>query len=721
MKKIISLVLLLSLCLGLFAGCDLTQFIPGNKPVEPASNLENAKSLVFNTYKPANKDEIPEKLMDFEVMTSVLVEGETFPVAWTVEITAGAADAVKIVDGSSDAFKKVDITEQPAEEVKFTLTATISDAEGNTATVSFNYMTPKYIAPSIGVIASPVAGTAYKFAMLQGKANKIYYLKGGMDGYYMATSDKEADAIDVYLEETTGGYYLYCMVEGAKTYINMVTSVDANDSTKIHVNGKYEATASTVYTYDATLKTVKTSINDAEYIFGTRNDKSYTTIGPVKADSEPFTCQFYGEGGETPDLGGDETPDTPNTPDQPANPNDAIANALAAADGTEVTLTGTISSIKEVWSEKHSNISVYLTNEYGSTILLYQMATKVAVGDVVTVTGKVGSYNGAKQIAKGATAQITGHSDDYNPVEMTITEALAAADGKNIIVTGTVVEIETAYDAANNRLSVYISDDAGNKLYLYRLSGNVELGQIIKVTGAMASHEEAKQVVAGTFEATGTHACAEFTTATCTEAAKCTFCNKVNGVALGHKDENKDHVCDNGCEEKQGTHIDLNGDTVCDYGCAEKIEAGEGATLVAKEYTYTFAEKIYSANATQELNGKKWTLAGEGGYWGYDNQNGKGQQFGSGGNPYKAMTFTSEAFNNVSKIVINTSGASGIEGTLTVSVGGTAVKTITLTKTATDYEINVDGLSGAIEFNYTQTSSKAIYIKSIAVNYAEYE
>ena len=43
-----------------------------------------------------------------------------------------------------------------------------------------------------------------------------------MDGYYMATTTNPAEAIYVYLEETEGGYYAYCYVDGQKTYINVL-------------------------------------------------------------------------------------------------------------------------------------------------------------------------------------------------------------------------------------------------------------------------------------------------------------------------------------------------------------------------------------------------------------------------------------------------------------------------------------------------------------------
>ena len=140
----------------------------------------------------------------------------------------------------------------------------------------------------LSVVTAPKAGVAYKFGMVQDNVDKkaVYYLKGGMSGYYMATSSSSSAAIDVYLEETTGGFYLYAMVNGQKLYINMVVS-------GTHVNGAYEATASTVYTYDSAAQTVIATVDGAPYWFGTRNDKSYTTVGPCKTEYEGFYCKFY--------------------------------------------------------------------------------------------------------------------------------------------------------------------------------------------------------------------------------------------------------------------------------------------------------------------------------------------------------------------------------------------------------------------------------------------
>ena len=115
----------------------------------------------------------------------------------------------------------------------------------------------------------------------------VYFLDGGMNGYYMTTTTDEEEAIWVYLEKTNGGYYLYALDEDdAKVYINMVVS-------GTHVNGVYEYTASTVYNYDWDLYTLVAEVNNDIYAFGTRNDKTYTTMGPVKVSYNGFHADLY--------------------------------------------------------------------------------------------------------------------------------------------------------------------------------------------------------------------------------------------------------------------------------------------------------------------------------------------------------------------------------------------------------------------------------------------
>lgn len=135
------------------------------------------------------------------------------------------------------------------------------------------------------------------------------------------------------------------------------------------------------------------------------------------------------------------------------------------------------------------------------------------------------------------------------------------------------------------------------------------------------------------------------------------------------------------------------------------------------QYSYDFTAKTISANGTIALGDANWTVSGDGGYWGYNDT--KGQQLGSGNNPYKTLTLSTDYFNdkNITKVTINTSGASSINATMDVTINGSSVGSQSLTSTATSYSFDVDSLFGVLAFNFTQTSSKAIYVKSIVVDY----
>ena len=138
----------------------------------------------------------------------------------------------------------------------------------------------------------------------------------------------------------------------------------------------------------------------------------------------------------------------------------------------------------------------------------------------------------------------------------------------------------------------------------------------------------------------------------------------------------------------------------------------------ADTYSYVFEEGVFKAAGTENLNGVDWTLETDAGYFGFDNQNGKGQQIGSSKKPATtAVLSTSGISGTITSIKVNTSGASDIVATLDVTVGGEAFgDQYTLVRDATDVEF-IGSATGEIKLNYTNSSSKAIYIKSIEVTY----
>lgn len=94
----------------------------------------------------------------------------------------------------------------------------------------------------------------------------------------------------------------------------------------------------------------------------------------------------------------------------------------------------------------------------------------------------------------------------------------------------------------------------------------------------------------------------------------------------------------------------------------------------------------------------------------------KAFNLGSGSNAAKTVTISTDELVNFNKIVINASTASKASATIEVLVNGVSIANKTLTTSATDYTFDLSEITtGTIEIKFTQTTSKALYIKSIAV------
>ena len=142
----------------------------------------------------------------------------------------------------------------------------------------------------------------------------------------------------------------------------------------------------------------------------------------------------------------------------------------------------------------------------------------------------------------------------------------------------------------------------------------------------------------------------------------------------------------------------------------------------AETYSHTFkSTDSWSSQIPQTvtLSSIEWTLDGtcsNGLYLG--NIDGtKGKQFGSGSKPFSELSLSTTGISGtITSITVNASTASGASATLSVTVGGTSFINRTLTTTATDYT-GTGSASGEVVISITQSTSKALYIKSISITF----
>jgi DNA/RNA endonuclease YhcR with UshA esterase domain len=563
----------------------------------------------------------------------------------------------------------------PSDETKnFMYTFTLADAGEAAGKITVPTETPDDpddpkdpVTPpaTLDAVTAPEAGVAYKLFLTQASVGKNLFAIGdtqNQEGKFVLTTETAADAPDFYVEAVDGGFKFYTTINDAKMYLHAKHTTE--DGEKYSKYLCYAETTDVVWTYDAEVNAWCTTIEGREYAMGTYG--TYTTFSisdkSFFEDEEKAKNQYPGqlvlkENAEnyvpdTPDDPGNTDTPTLNTPEEIVNaayalglgetlgtqtltgvvtevntayneqfknvtftivvgemtdkpiecfrvkgdaaatvkagdtvtvtgellnyasydkdtgefkyskvefnagatfvidvvadggddtPGDdtpaqeyTIVDALALEVGTKLIVSGTVTEFYRPWSDQYGNVSVYISDDAGNKLLCYNLTTKVEKGDIIKVTGEMGEYNGAKQVIN-ATVEITGKAEVDGPVEMSIADALAAEDGTSVIVTGTVTEIKYAWSDSSANMSVNITDDAGNTLYIYKLATKVVMGDVIKVTGDMATYKESRQIAAGATAVIVTaHTCTTFDDATCTAAKTCTVCGATEGDALGH-------------------------------------------------------------------------------------------------------------------------------------------------------------------------------------------
>lgn len=199
-------------------------------------------------------------------------------------------------------------------------------------------------------------GVAYKFVIDQTTLGKKYFFTGTMSTYYGASSENAADAVNVYLEETTGGYNLYFMSGNVKKYIVIVLN-------GTHYNFTISDSTSSVWTFDTTYYTLTTETNGVKVYMGTYD--TYTTFGGSEYEkhiASSFPARFYPENTTGGSTGGDNNQGSGNQGGNSGGvelPSDAAAVILF----NDIANRIEYSTSKQVWSQN----GITVTNDKASS------------------------------------------------------------------------------------------------------------------------------------------------------------------------------------------------------------------------------------------------------------------------------------------------------------------------------------------------------------------
>ena len=185
MKKIIALLLAITLCVGLFAGCS-------DDKQKGTSDLTKAKEYLYSLYV----DKSTVTATDLEYPARVKGGNTFFDVQWTVEIVSGSGE-IKVVESENSGFIVVDVPEEPVEDIVYKLTATIKDGK-KSEKLTYEYTVPKF---RVATFEEYVAAAAGDSVVTQGVITGL--ISKSLGASYNC----------IYYQDADGGYYAYGMAE----------------------------------------------------------------------------------------------------------------------------------------------------------------------------------------------------------------------------------------------------------------------------------------------------------------------------------------------------------------------------------------------------------------------------------------------------------------------------------------------------------------------------
>ena len=358
MKKIISIALLLALCLSLFAGCDLSQYIPGLNNGE--DGLEKAKQYLNNYFQGSDA----KTATDYQVPGIILIDGVTYNVEWTTDVEA------IVVTRLENNMVQIDLPELASEKVDYVLTATVSDADGKTITYSVNREIPK--SDSVGKNDEQIVEEAYTLPS--------YNSYDKTSGQY---KDKDGNVIEgtVVLEGVTvTGVVKSIRIPYDAGYNNITVIIQVGDLAdkpidcyRLTGDGIADLAPGDTVTIQGTLANYQGTVQFAAASVAMAIEK-----GPE------VTC--------------------------PTTPAEILTAAKALEEGWSLpyksTMTGVVTEITSAYAANYMNLTCNIEVD-GNKIICYrllgELGANLKVGDTITVTGYLMNYKGDLEYGQGCT------------------------------------------------------------------------------------------------------------------------------------------------------------------------------------------------------------------------------------------------------------------------------------------------------------------------------
>ena len=542
MKKIFSLLLIAAMSISCFAACgdeNEANVTPTPEPTKTVATQTPTPTPVSDTGVTAAKDYLntmyassdgsaTATASDYTVVGVVKIDGVTYNVTWSVDVTKG------VTVGTMDSKKMVtiDVDEKTTTQIDYNLTATVSDANGNSKSVSFAHFVPAYKELTWAEYAAAADDTTV-------------VVNGTITGIIAKSKGNSSNCI--YFQDSDGGYYIYNLSQDPVSDLGLAIGMTIRATgTRDTYSGTYEITGASVEIVDSTIKTVAAtdytdkytkaeSLKDSSltekqgllvtlkgveiigqgsdttyYMFELAGKQSYirlsSSVCPITSDEQTaFKTEFLSHIGYTADVTGILTlydgafylsPVDSNCLANLQLPNRSDAEKAAfeieklgiptkVQEDTELTLPRKGST--------YSDVSL-IYNVTGNASFSDAGALIIKQGEnATTVNIEVTATCGAETKTEKFVINVEAKATDLCTAEV-LSKLAALESGESIsgtqVLQGKVTEIVTAYSESYNNITVNM-DVNGTTIQCFRLVGGSDLavGDVITVTGTLKNYK----------------------------------------------------------------------------------------------------------------------------------------------------------------------------------------------------------------------------------------
>lgn len=356
------------------------------------------------------------------------------------------------------------------EDQKVTLKVTVVyNNETKTKTFRISVPANPYYGYVPEVVTTPAAGT-YKLFLQQENLGKTLYFTGVMDGYYYATSEDIADAVDVVVANgSASGTYTLAFVDG--TGATKYLYIAENDG---HINVLFGDTPFD-WKWEAERNVLIATVGTEQYYIGTRNN--YNTISASKLSyisdasvigKTQFVARFVQMVQAT-----DES---------------KVDAELAALKVAKLTYTENGTATLPVAGTTHTDVTIsWASNNAavvvdGANLAVTMPASNAKV--ILTATVKAGTVEKTKTFTLNLAVDVVDAA-----------YALESGESLNgITLTGVIGKIDDAYSEqfGNITVTIVIDNRVNQPIQCFRLKGEgcdtLAVGDKITVTGNIVNY-----------------------------------------------------------------------------------------------------------------------------------------------------------------------------------------------------------------------------------------